>query len=130
MFKKVIGQEGTESSSSSQSTPTDRPSQQPAQPAREQSSPSPAASAPASGGGANTRNVLSTDVEIKGTVKFNHDLIVDGKIEGEIQSSGNLTVGENAKIKAEIKTGTVVVYGKVHGNLTATEKLNLSPALR
>ncbi|MFM2199297.1 MAG: hypothetical protein RLZZ505_2729 [Verrucomicrobiota bacterium] len=71
------------------------------------------------------RNVLSSDVEIKGIVRFQHDLIVDGKIEGEIHSSGNLTVGENARIKAEIKTGTVVVYGKVHGNITATERIEL-----
>ncbi|MBC7979978.1 MAG: polymer-forming cytoskeletal protein [Armatimonadetes bacterium] len=73
----------------------------------------------------NTRNVLSSDVEIKGTVKFNHDLIVDGKIEGDIQSAGNLTVGENARIKAEIKTGCVVIYGKVHGNMTATDRVEL-----
>ncbi len=64
-------------------------------------------------------------MEIKGTVKFNHDLIVDGKIEGDIQSSGNLTIGENARIKAEIKTGTIVIYGKVHGNMTATERVEL-----
>lgn len=69
--------------------------------------------------------MLSSDVEIKGTVKFNHDLIVDGKIEGEIQSTGNLTVGENARLKAEIKTGTVVVYGKVHGNMTAEDRVEL-----
>ena len=71
------------------------------------------------------RNVLSSDVEIKGIVKFQHDLIVDGKIEGEIHSAGNLTVGENARIKAEIKTGTVVVYGKVHGNITTTDRIEL-----
>lgn len=71
------------------------------------------------------RNVLSSDVEIKGIVKFQHDLIVDGKIEGEIHSAGNLTVGENARIKAEIKTGTVVVYGKVHGNITAADRIEL-----
>ncbi len=86
------------------------------------SSPAPASSRPSSG---NTRNVLSSDVEIKGTVKFNDDLIVDGKIEGDIQSTGNLTVGENARLKAEIKTGTVVVYGKVHGNMTATDRVEL-----
>ncbi len=50
---------------------------------------------------------------------------MDGKIEGEIQSTGSLTVGENARLKAEIKTGTVVVYGKVHGNLTATDRVEL-----
>jgi len=69
--------------------------------------------------------VLSTDVEIKGTVKFTNDLVVDGKIEGEIHSDGNLTVGENARLKAEIKTATVVVYGKVHGNITAAERVEL-----
>ena len=72
-----------------------------------------------------SKNVLNSDVEIKGTVKFTNDLVVDGKIEGEITSDGNLTVGENARIKAEIKTATVVVYGKVHGNLTATERVEL-----
>jgi cytoskeletal protein CcmA (bactofilin family) len=71
------------------------------------------------------RNVLSTDVDIKGTVKFQDALIVDGKIEGEIQSTGSLTIGENAWIKAEVKTGTVVVYGKVHGNLSAIDKVEL-----
>lgn len=73
----------------------------------------------------NTRNVLSSDVEIKGSVKFTNDLVVDGKIEGEILSTGNLTIGENAHIKAEIKTGTIVVYGKVHGNLTASDRVEL-----
>ena len=72
-----------------------------------------------------SRNVLSSDVEIKGTVKFTNDLVVDGRIEGEIQSEGNLTVGENARLKAEIKTGTVVVYGKVHGNIVAADKVEL-----
>jgi cytoskeletal protein CcmA (bactofilin family) len=72
-----------------------------------------------------TRNVLSSDVEIIGSVKFTNDLVIDGKIEGEITSDGNLTVGENARIKAEVKTATVIVYGKVHGNLTATDRVEL-----
>jgi len=69
--------------------------------------------------------VLSSDVEIKGTIKFTNDLVIDGKIEGEITSDGNLTVGENARIRAEIKTGSVVVYGKIHGNITVTDRVEL-----
>jgi len=72
-----------------------------------------------------SRNILSSDVEIKGTVKFTNDLIIDGKIEGEISSDGSLTVGENARLKAEIKTATVVIYGKVHGNITALDRIEL-----
>ncbi|MFK7851221.1 MAG: polymer-forming cytoskeletal protein [Akkermansiaceae bacterium] len=123
MFKKVIGQESNES----QSQPA--ANEQPAATTSRESSaygssstPPPSSPKPASGG---SRNVLSSDVEIKGTVKFQHDLIVDGKIEGDIQSTGNLTIGENARIKAQVKVGTVVVYGKVHGNMVASELVEL-----
>ena len=64
-----------------------------------------------------SKNVLSSDVEIKGSIKFSHDLIIDGKIEGEVHSDGALTVGENALIKGEIKTRSVIIFGKVEGNV-------------
>lgn len=69
--------------------------------------------------------MLSSDVEIKGRVKFSNDLVVDGKIEGEIDSDGSLTVGENAKVRAEIRTRSVVIYGKVHGNITVTDRVEI-----
>jgi len=126
VFKKVIGQEANEPQNGSQSAAEQRSSQPSA---ASQEAPSAAAERSATAAvkpsAVSTRNVLSSDVEIKGTVKFQHDLIVDGKIEGEIQSTGNLTIGENATIKAEVKTGTIVVYGKVHGNLTATDRIEL-----
>ncbi len=71
------------------------------------------------------RNVLSSDVEIEGSIKFSNDLVVDGKIKGNVISDGSLTVGENARIRAEIKTRSVVVYGKVHGNIEVTDKVEL-----
>ncbi len=125
MFKKVIGQDHSEPTRSAP-TPSETRSPEASAPVSAppsysaQSNAAPARSAPSA-----TRNVLSSDVEIKGTVKFADDLVVDGKIEGEITSDGNLTVGENARLKAEIKTGTVVVYGKVHGNITATSRVEL-----
>ncbi|GAA5126773.1 hypothetical protein GCM10023212_30590 [Luteolibacter yonseiensis] len=129
MFKKVIGHDNSEAQRSapplpetSHPAPVSAPAPAPSYGAPQQPAAS-AAARPATAG--TTRNVLSTDVEIKGTVKFTNDLVVDGKIEGEIQSDGNLTVGENARIKAEIKTATVIVYGKVHGNLTATDRIEL-----
>jgi len=73
----------------------------------------------------NTKNILSADVEIKGSIKFQNELTVDGKVEGEINSSGILTVGENSEIKGEIKTKSVTVLGKVHGNITVEERCEL-----
>jgi cytoskeletal protein CcmA (bactofilin family) len=72
-----------------------------------------------------TKNILSSDVEIKGSIKFQNELIIDGKIEGEIISSGILTVGENAEVRGEIKTKSVTVLGKVHGNITVDERCEL-----
>ncbi len=73
----------------------------------------------------NQKNLLSSDVEIKGSIKFLNELTVDGKIEGEINSAGILTVGENSEIKGEIKTKSVTVYGKVHGNITVEDRCEL-----
>lgn len=126
VFKKVIGQDQNEQPVRP-AAPAPRPETRAPEtpvPATPSYSAQPAA-APARPSASATRNVLSSDVEIKGTVKFTNDLVVDGKIEGEIHSEGNLTVGENARIRAEIKTSTVVVYGKVHGNLTATDRIEL-----
>ena len=71
------------------------------------------------------RNTLSADVEIKGSIKFTNDLTIDGKVEGEIMSGGTLTIGEYAEIRGEIKTKSVTVLGKVHGNITVEERCEL-----
>src|SRR6266487_3760593 len=71
------------------------------------------------------KDILSSDVEIKGSIKFQKELLIDGKVEGEINSDGVLTIGENADIRGEIKTKSITVYGKVHGNITVGERCEL-----
>ena len=72
-----------------------------------------------------SKNILSSDVEIKGTLKFSNDLIIDGKIDGEVSSDGDLTVGENARIKGDINTRSVTVFGKITGNITVGDRCEL-----
>jgi cytoskeletal protein CcmA (bactofilin family) len=71
------------------------------------------------------KNILSSDVEIKGSLKFSNDLIIDGRIEGEVTSDGSLTVGENAVVQGEIRTKSVVLFGRVQGNITVSERCEL-----
>ena len=71
------------------------------------------------------KDVLSSDVEIKGSIKFQKELLIDGKVEGEINSEGVLTIGENADIRGEIKTKSITVFGKVQGNITVSERCEL-----
>lgn len=72
-----------------------------------------------------TKNILAGDVEITGTLKFDNELIFDGKLDGEIISEGVLTLGKNATVKGEIKTKAVTVHGTVNGNITVTERCEL-----
>lgn len=72
-----------------------------------------------------SKNILSSDVEITGTLKFSNDLIIDGKIDGEVSSDGDLTIGENARIKGNVKTRSVTVFGKVTGNITVSDRCEL-----
>lgn len=67
-------------------------------------------------------NTLAQDVEIKGTIKFAQALVIEGKIEGDIQSPGVLTIGDNGRVKGEIRTGSVTIFGTVEGNVTASER--------
>ena len=73
-----------------------------------------------------SKNILASDVKIKGSISFGEELILDASVEGEVTSdAGHLTVGENARVKGEIKTRAVIVYGKIDGNLTVTERCEL-----
>lgn len=71
------------------------------------------------------KNVLSSDVEIKGNIKFSGELAFDGKLEGEIHTDGILTLGDSAVVNGNINAQSVVVRGKVTGNINAKEKIEI-----
>src|SRR6516162_11047996 len=73
----------------------------------------------------NSKNVLNSDVELKGTLKFAGELTFDGKLEGDINSEGTLNLGDNAVVKGTIDVGTVIVRGKITGNVIAKEKIDI-----
>jgi len=75
--------------------------------------------------GTGAKNVLSSDVEIKGNLKFTGELTFEGKIDGEVQTEGTLNLGDTAVINGNINAQSVVVRGKVNGNITAKDKIDI-----
>lgn len=74
------------------------------------------------------RGFLGEGTEIKGEVKFNEILRVDGNVSGKIVSdSGTLLVGERGYIKANVEAGTVSVSGTIEGTITAKTKVEIHP---
>jgi len=75
--------------------------------------------------GNTSKNTLNNDVEIKGNLKFSGELTFDGKLEGEISTDGVLHLGERGSVTGNISAQSVVVRGKVNGNVTAKEKIDI-----
>ena len=72
-----------------------------------------------------SKNVLNSDAEFKGTLRFSGELTFDGKLEGDITSEGALNLGDNAVVKGNINANSVVVRGKVTGNIIARDKIDI-----
>ncbi len=62
---------------------------------------------------------------VSGQLSFQGPARIDGVVEGDIQCQGALTIGESAEVKAKISARQVVVRGKVEGNVSAKEKIEL-----
>jgi len=69
--------------------------------------------------------VFSKDTEFYGDLTFKKSLQINGYMEGEITSDGFLVVGEGAVVKANIRAKTVIISGEVHGNIEATDRLEI-----
>lgn len=69
--------------------------------------------------------VFSKDTEFFGDLSFKKSLQINGYFEGEIVSGGFLVVGEGAVVKANIRAKTVILMGTVHGNIEASQRLEI-----
>ncbi len=74
----------------------------------------------------NNSTILTQDVEIKGTIKFDKVMKVDGKFEGEmVTNDGELIVGKTGTVKANVKVKNASIEGRLDGNIVASEKVEL-----
>jgi len=63
---------------------------------------------------------------VKGEISGTESLFIDGKVEGSISLPGNrVTVGRNGQVAANINAREIVVLGKVRGNVSATDRLDI-----
>jgi cytoskeletal protein CcmA (bactofilin family) len=69
---------------------------------------------------------IGKSVVIKGELSGSEDLTIEGQVEGKIELRQNvLTIGTNGRIKAAIFAKIIVVQGEVHGDITASERVDI-----
>jgi cytoskeletal protein CcmA (bactofilin family) len=63
---------------------------------------------------------------VKGEITGSESLYIDGKVEGSINLPGNrVTVGRNGQVAASIIAREIVVLGKIRGNVSATDRVDI-----
>ena len=69
---------------------------------------------------------IGKSVVIKGELSGSEDLYLDGEVEGSIElRDHSLTIGPNGHVRANINAKEVIVQGKVEGNITGTDRVEL-----
>ena len=66
---------------------------------------------------------IGSSMHISGEIRTAEELLVDGEVEGSLESHSLLTVGPNGRVHANIKAREVVIFGTVHGNVEVAEKI-------
>ena len=69
---------------------------------------------------------VTQGIKIKGELSGSEDLFIDGQVDGTVSFPNSVvTVGPNAKVKAEITAREVVIRGKVEGKISGSEKIQV-----
>ncbi|MFA5157857.1 MAG: polymer-forming cytoskeletal protein [Patescibacteria group bacterium] len=71
--------------------------------------------------------VIGLNVNLKGNLKNQGSIQVNGSVEGEVRSDDNITVGETAMIKGPVAAKVIEVSGTIKGLIEASEKLEINP---
>ena len=70
--------------------------------------------------------VIGKSVVIRGELSGNEDLYIDGDVEGTVTlPEGRLTIGPNARVRADINVRDVIIFGQVTGNVKATGRVDV-----
>ncbi len=77
----------------------------------------------ASGGAGST--VIARGVRVEGDFKSQGDVVIEGEVDGQITTSAVLTVGSDAKLKAQVVAEEATIAGQVEGSITVKKRLEL-----
>ena len=70
--------------------------------------------------------MIGQSIVFKGELTGDEDLEIDGQVEGTVNLKNHqLTIGANGNLKAEVTAKSIIVIGRVKGNLIATERIEI-----
>lgn len=75
-------------------------------------------------------NIIGPTASFQGNLKAEGNVRIDGYFDGSVETTGNVIIGEKAKVNADIVASNIQVWGAVKGNITASGRLEILPSGR
>jgi len=75
--------------------------------------------------GASVNSIIGEGTTLRGDFELNGLLRIDGTFYGKVHTSGRVLIGKHGKAECDLVAGTVVIGGKVKGEIIATERITL-----
>lgn len=74
---------------------------------------------------ASSTSTLSRNVKIEGELQGAENLHIEGYVKGSIKLDGSVFVGQAGVVEADVEAESVVIEGKVTGNVLARKQLEI-----
>ncbi len=76
------------------------------------------------------RAYLDQGSKVSGKLTFEGPARIDGQVDGEISAKDSVIIGESAVVTAQIKAASIIVAGKVSGDITASQRIEIRPSAK
>ncbi len=67
--------------------------------------------------------IIGAEASVKGVIETQRSIRIEGAVEGTIYSKGEIYIGENSKVKADVYGQKIIIAGEVTGNVEAVKGL-------
>lgn len=106
---------------------------------RDDESPAPAATRPAARtdqrpttsatpGDGDSRTVIARPTRIEGRILGSGEIVINGEVDGAIEGTGTVKIAEHGGVEATVHARNVIVAGRVKGNISASQRIELEPS--
>ncbi len=81
-------------------------------------------------GATSQETIIARGVRVEGEFTSPGNVLIEGEVQGHVTTKGVLTIGTEAKLKADVSANEAIISGLIEGNLTVTKRLELKASAK
>ncbi|MBX7098597.1 MAG: bactofilin BacN [Myxococcaceae bacterium] len=75
-------------------------------------------------------NIIGKGITIRGSLSGGGDLVIEGRVEGQIALKNHLTIESSGKVEADIRADELTINGEASGNIDASARVAINNTAR